>query len=221
VCCVFVVLAGCAATTEHAAPEAPLSETGHVEPAGPDAQASGAIYRATGIAAWYGRELHAKQTASGELFDMHGLSAVHRTLPLGSSIRVTNLENSKSIILRVIDRGPLVKNRLLDVSYGAALELGFADHGVARVSIETLEPVPAGGGAYTVQAAMFTEEENAATLKDRLAKKFELVFVVPLETNIVRFFCVRVGSYASERRAEQVAAKLTLEGLEPLVLKKD
>jgi cell division protein FtsN len=74
---------------------------------------------------------------------------------------------------------------------------------------------------YTVQAATFAEEENARMLKERLSQKFELVFIVPFETNSVRFYRVRVGSYSSEERAELVAAKLTLEGLEPIVLRKD
>jgi hypothetical protein len=72
-----------------------------------------------------------------------------------------------------------------------------------------------------VQAAVYTEEESAKILKYRLSKRFELVFIVPLETNITRFYCVRVGSYASEARAEQIADKLKIEGLEPIVLRKD
>jgi cell division septation protein DedD len=73
---------------------------------------------------------------------------------------------------------------------------------------------------YTVQAATFAEEESARQLKERLSKKFERVFIVPLETSVARFYRVRVGSYGSEERAEQVAGKLALEGLEPVVLRK-
>jgi rare lipoprotein A len=178
------------------------------------------VYRETGIASWYGKEFHGRKTASGEVFDMHGLSAAHRTLPLGTVVRVTNLENYKSVTVTISDRGPLVKNWVLDLSYGAARELGFVEQGTARVKIETLKAVSA-PARYTVQAATYTEEENARMLKERLSKKFEHVFIVPLETNRVRFYQVRIGSYSSEERAEIVAGKLTLEGLEPVVLRKD
>jgi rare lipoprotein A len=189
------------------------------QPLGP-VPTQGQIYRETGTAAWYGKEFHGKKTASGEVFDRAGLSAAHRTLPLGAMVRVTNLENNKSIKVKINDRGPFIKSRILDLSYGAAQELGFAAQGITQVKIETLDEVrdPA---PYTVQAAVYTEEENAKILKYRLSKRFELVFIVPLETNITRLYCVRVGSYASEVRAEQIADKLKIEGLEPIVLRKD
>jgi rare lipoprotein A len=172
------------------------------------------------MAAWYGKELHGKQTANGEVFDMYGLSAAHRTLPLGTVVHVTNLDNSKSITVRINDRGPFLKSRFLDLSYRAAKELGFVSQGTARVKIETVEAVrdPA---QYTVQAAVFTEEENARMLKERLNTRFGVVSIVPFETNIARFYRVQVGTFASEERAEQAARKLTLEGLEPVVVRKD
>ena len=179
-----------------------------------------ANYRETGMAAWYGRELHGKKTANGEVFDMYGLSAAHRTLPLGTVVSVTNLDNFKSITVRINDRGPFLKNRFLDLSYGAAKELGFVSQGTARVRIETVETArdPA---QYTVQAAVFTEEDNARLLKERLNTKFGAVSIVPFETNIARLYRVWVGAYASEDRAEQVAGRLMLEGLEPIVVRKD
>jgi rare lipoprotein A len=198
------------------APIAPAPAAAEPAPA----SVPGQIYRETGIAAWYGRELHGKKTASGETFDMNALSAAHRTLPFGTLLRVTNLDNFKSITVKVIDRGPFDRSRVLELSYGASRELGFVSQGTARVRIETSEPVrdPA---VYTVQAANFTEEENAKLLKERLSKKFEVVSIVTFETNLARFYRVRVGSYSSEERAEQVAGKLTLEGLEPVVMRKD
>jgi rare lipoprotein A len=177
-------------------------------------------YRETGIAAWYGKELHGQKTASGETFDMNALTAAHRTLPLGTIIRVTNLDNFKSIKVKINDRGPFVKSRILDLSLSAAKELGFAEQGIARVKLETLEPVNA-SALYTVQAATFAEEENARMLKERLNKKFKSVVIVPFETNLARFYRVNVGSYQSEERAEQVASKLALEGFEPIVVRKD
>jgi rare lipoprotein A len=153
-------------------------------------------------------------------FDQHGLSAAHRTLPFGTVVRVTNFDNLKSVTVTINDRGPFIKSRIIDLSYGAAKELGFAAQGVAVVKIETLAAVQ-GPARYTVQAATYTEAENAKTLKYRLSKKFEVVSITAFETNITRLYFVRVGSYASEERAEQIAAKLRFEGLEPVVLRKD
>ena len=178
------------------------------------------VYVEAGIASWSGKELHNTVTASGEVFDQEAVSAAHRTLPLGIMIRVTNLDNERSIKARIVGRGPFVKSRMLEVSYGAARELGFVAQGTARVSIETLDDVQ-DAGKYTVQAALYTEEESAKFLKRRLSRKFELVSISSFETNITRYFSVRVGAYASVERAEQIAAKLASEGFEPLVLRKD
>jgi rare lipoprotein A len=178
------------------------------------------IYRATGIASWYGRELHGKKSADNDIFDMYALSGAHRTLPLGTVLRVTNLDNSKTIKVRINDRGPFVKSRMLELSYGAAKELEFIAQGVARVQIETVDEVE-GPVQYAVQAAMYAEEENARILKHRISKKFTHVTTVVRETNNGRFYRVLVGSYVSEELAEQIAAKLKLEGLEPLVVRKD
>ncbi|RMF10309.1 MAG: septal ring lytic transglycosylase RlpA family protein [Candidatus Neomarinimicrobiota bacterium] len=93
----------------------------------------------TGISSYYGKDFHGKLTANGEVFDMYGLTAAHKTLPLNTVVRVTNLDNGKSVILRINDRGPYVKGRILDCSYGAAKKLGFVQQGTARVRIEVLE----------------------------------------------------------------------------------
>jgi rare lipoprotein A len=92
-----------------------------------------------GISSYYAEKFHGKLTANGEVYDMYGISAAHQTLPLNTIIRVTNLENRKSIILRINDRGPFVKNRILDCSYGAALKLGFVKKGTTKVKIEVIE----------------------------------------------------------------------------------
>jgi len=178
------------------------------------------VYRETGVASWYGRDFQGRTTASGEIFDMNGVSAAHRTLPLGTVLSVTNLDNFKSIKVRINDRGPFVKGRVLELSLGAAKELGFASQGTTRVKIESLEPVkdPA---VYTVQAAAFAEEENAKTLKARLQRKYETVYIITHESNVGKFYRVRVGAYASEEKAERIAGKLTLDGLEPVVVRKD
>jgi rare lipoprotein A len=151
---------------------------------------------------------------------MYGISAAHRILPFGTMIRVTNLDNAKSIKVRINDRGPLIKSRILELSYGGAKELGFVERGTARVVLETADVVR-GPAQYTVLAAVYTEEENAQTLKYRLSRKFETVTIAQLETNITTFYTVRVGVYASRERAEQIISRLRLEGLEPMVIRKD
>jgi rare lipoprotein A len=210
----FFLVPACAGTGTVHPPPSDISPAPSIIPA-PDV-----IYREIGTAAWYGKELHGKPAANGEILDMQGFTAAHRTLPLGTIIRVTNLDNFKSIKVRITDRGPFIRSRVLDLSYGAARELGFIAQGTARVKIDTLEPVHT-ASFYTVQAASFAEEDNARMLKERLTKKFEVVTIVPVEAGLVKIYSVRVGSYASEERAELVAGKLTLEGLEPLVMRKD
>lgn len=201
-----------------------VQPTPHVEPLISDRQSPppmpGEVYRETGMASWYGRDFHGRKTANGETYDMYGLSAAHRTLALGTVIRVTNLDSYKSITVRINDRGPFARNRILDLSYGAAKELGYVAQGTAKVKIETVEPVK-DAALFTVQAAAFVEEENARMLKERLQRKFETVYIVPFESNVGKFFRVRVGAYPTEEKAERIAGKLTLEGLEPIVVRKD
>lgn len=90
----------------------------------------------TGVASWYGRQFHGRKTASGESYDMNALTAAHRTLPLNCYIRVTNNNNGKSVVVKVNDRGPFHGNRVVDLSYGAAKQLGITSQGTAKVSIE-------------------------------------------------------------------------------------
>jgi rare lipoprotein A len=93
----------------------------------------------TGVSSFYAEDFHGKLTANGEVYDMYGVTAAHKTLPLGTVCRVTNLENDKSLILRINDRGPYVKGRILDCSYGAAKKLDFITQGTAKVKIEVME----------------------------------------------------------------------------------
>ena len=102
-------------------------------------------YRTEGIASWYGPDFHGKPTANGETFDMNGISAAHPTLPMPSYLRVTNLANGRSIIVRINDRGPYAKERVTDLSVGAAKALGFFDQGLARVRIEYVGRASLGG----------------------------------------------------------------------------
>ena len=107
-----------------------------------------------GRASWYGRLFQHHKTASGEPYDMHDFTAAHRTLPLGSWVKVTNLKNDKSVMVRINDRGPVLRSRILDLSYGAAMILGIGDQGIAKVRLDVIEtptvatnisPLAAGG----------------------------------------------------------------------------
>jgi rare lipoprotein A len=97
-------------------------------------------YIATGTASWYGTKFHGQNTANGEVYDLYGMSAAHKTLPLPSYVRVTNLDNNRTVILRVNDRGPFYSDRIIDLSYAAAKKLGYAEIGTARVKVEGIDP---------------------------------------------------------------------------------
>lgn len=103
--------------------------------------ADGRNYREIGTASWYGTKFHGQPTANGEKYDLYGMSAAHKTLPLPSYVRVTNLDNGKSVVLRVNDRGPFYSDRIIDLSFAAAKKLGFAETGTARVEVEGIDPV--------------------------------------------------------------------------------
>src|SRR6478735_1397519 len=102
-------------------------------------------YRAEGIASWYGRDFHGRLTANGEVYDMHSISAAHTTLPLPSYVRVTNLDNGRSIVVRVNDRGPYTRSRVIDLSIGTAKALDFYSRGLARVRVEYVGRAPIEG----------------------------------------------------------------------------
>ncbi|MGV6394605.1 septal ring lytic transglycosylase RlpA family protein [Pseudomonas caspiana] len=97
-------------------------------------------YVASGTASWYGTKFHGQNTANGEVYDLYGMSAAHKTLPLPSYVRVTNLDNNRTVILRVNDRGPFYSDRIIDLSYAAAKKLGYAEIGTARVKVEGIDP---------------------------------------------------------------------------------
>ncbi len=99
-------------------------------------------YDAVGIASWYGKRYHGRRTASGEIFDMNSATAAHPTLPFGTRVQVTNLENGRAVVLKINDRGPFVRRRIIDVSRRAAQVLGFMKRGTARVRVRLVQPAP-------------------------------------------------------------------------------
>lgn len=126
-------------------------------------------YSEVGMASWYGRDFHGRKTANGEIFNMNALSAAHKTLPLPSYVRVTNLSNARSVIVRVNNRGPFVDNRLVDLSYHTAELLGFADKGLAKVKVDYIGPAPLQGSDDTKLAMTLRTDGTPAQLKGNSA----------------------------------------------------
>jgi rare lipoprotein A len=118
-------------------------------------------YRAEGVASWYGRDFHGRLTANGEVYDMHSISAAHATLPLPSYVRVTNLDNGRSIIVRVNNRGPYHRNRVIDLSIGTAKALDFYSRGLAHVRVEYVGPAPLEGSDDTILMATLRDGSPA------------------------------------------------------------
>ena len=170
-----------------------------------------------GVASWYGGEFHGRSTSSGEVYDMYQLTCAHNTLPLGTIVMVTNLENGRSLELKVNDRGPFVKERIIDVSYAAAQMLGMWGKGTAPVKVEVvslaIEPVL----RFTLQVGSFTDETNAQKLAEQLRKSFENVYVATVETLTQKYHRVRVGQFETREAALVMAEKLSQMGFKVLV----
>jgi rare lipoprotein A len=170
-----------------------------------------------GVASWYGGEFHGRPTSSGEIYDMNQLTCAHNTLPLGTVVMVTNLENGRTLELKVNDRGPFVKERILDVSYAAAQMLGMWEKGTAPVKVEVLslaiEPVQ----RFTLQVGSFADETNAQKLAEQLRKSFENVYVTTMETLTQKYHRVRVGQFETRESALPIAEKLSQMGFKVLV----
>ncbi len=175
---------------------------------------SAAGYYATGMASWYGRKFHGRLTSSGEPFDMFKLTAAHRSLPIPTYVRVTNLDNGRQSVVRVNDRGPFHSDRIIDLSYAAAVKLGFADRGTARVRVEVLEQAP----RYVLQAGAFRELAAADQLKDHLVRLTgEPAFVVQVADD--RLYRVRLGPVVGRPEALRLQALIVeAEFAEPLIL---
>jgi rare lipoprotein A len=170
-----------------------------------------------GVASWYGGEFHGRPTSSGEVYDMYQLSCAHNTLPLGTVVMVTNLENGRSLELKVNDRGPFVKERILDVSYAAAQMLGMWEKGTALVKVEVIIPAIEPVQRFTLQVGSFVDENNAQRLAEQLRKSFENVYVATVETLTQKYHRVRVGQFETRESALPIAEKLSQMGFKVLV----
>lgn len=202
-------------------------------------------YQETGLASWYGDAFHGRPTATGEIFDMNAMTAAHKTLPLPGLVEVTNLANGRTVILRVNDRGPFVDGRIIDLSRGAASELGLLNQGVGEVRVRYLGPAPRGGGTgaeprayaearpqiqppqppqsspasrqgdFWVQAGAFADERGAHRTARRLG---ESATVQPVESDGRRLYRVVVGPWPDADAAEQARLAVAARGFPDALL---
>jgi len=167
----------------------------------------------TGLASWYGPEFHGKSTSSKEVYDMNDLTAAHNTLPLGTFVVVTNLTNGRSVAVRINDRGPFTKNRVIDLSYAAAKALDMIGPGTAPVRIEVLRDIspPASSLTFSVQVGAFISKENAVRLNRELEKNFAGVYITTFRTTQQIYYRVRIKA-KTRQAAEAIAGSLLEKG---------
>ena len=177
----------------------------------------------TGISSWYGKDFHGKKTSNGETYDMNAMTAAHKTLPLGVFIKVKNTDNGRETVVRVNDRGPFVKGRILDLSYAAAKKLGVDVAGTAPIRIEALgysgtsagkynAPESYDTGTYTVQIGSFKEYANAQRLSMDMRNIHGFSEVHMTLINSENFYRVYAGKYASLRAAEHAEKEFADHG---------
>jgi rare lipoprotein A len=183
-------------------------------------------YVEKGIASWYGDDFHGKATSSGEPYDMYAMTAAHKTLPLGTHVKVTSMRNSSSLIVRINDRGPFVSGRIIDLSYSAAQRLGMAEAGTAPVLVEAVqvatshkvdgatvweaEAVPDFRfGNFTIQIGAFQQVGNALRVREVMREDYDEVRIQPPSYyDRDRFYRVQVGRFNELAKAQKAADAL-------------
>jgi rare lipoprotein A len=175
---------------------------------GPSTTLSPIVQGEKGIASWYGHPYHGRPTASGEIYNMHDMTAAHRTLPFGTRVNVHDLENGREVTVRINDRGPFVEGRIIDLSYAAAQAVHMPS--IARVRLEILG-LGAGGtipGIFAVQVGAFKDRSNAERLKERIESQFGPVIIQDFDRGDGLFYRVRVGQESTEDTALSLAQGL-------------
>nr|WP_163329154.1 septal ring lytic transglycosylase RlpA family protein [Desulfurobacterium thermolithotrophum] len=171
-----------------------------------------------GIASWYGPGFHGRRTASGEIYNMYKLTAAHKTLPLGTYVKVINLENGRSVIVKINDRGPFVRGRIIDLSYAAAKKIKMLKKGTAKVKIIALGkrvdhkyiPVETTKGRFYIQVGAFRNKLNAYKFKNKIYKKFGIkAKVVKLDN----YYRVLAGPTYTYKKAKEFKRKLRNIGI--------
>jgi len=185
-------------------------------------------YKAKGLASWYGKQFHGRRTTSGERYDMFAMTAAHPTLPIPSYIQVTNLKNGKKVIVRINDRGPFHRGRILDLSYAAAHRLGFVGQGSARVQVERVWPTTETAAARSsvdvtlkseegpkyLQLGAFNQLSNAEALLKRMVDKLDASYDPKLGiVNQRGVYMVRLGPFDTSAAVRSVAESLNVENI--------
>ena len=176
-------------------------------------------FRQYGRASWYGTEFHGKKTANGEIYNMYAMTAAHKTLPFDTYVSVKNVENDKKVNVRINDRGPFARGRIIDLSYAAAKKLGIVGPGTAYVKIVALsrsirsdmsssntESYPTTNlyeGNFTVQIGAFGEKKNAERLRKELARTYENVYITSYFNGKDTVYRVKVGKYTNLAQANR------------------
>jgi rare lipoprotein A len=176
--------------------------------------ASSVGYVERGVASWYGPGFHKVRTSMGEIYDMYGMTAAHKSLPLPAYVRVTNLENGRSCVVRVNDRGPFVGNRIIDLSYTAAAKLDMLRNGTAMVEVRVLQPIDPAGNTNVTTAALVPQTVSldaapaAPPSPPAAAAPAPLIALAPVTSEPVRSLYVQAGAFADPANAERLADKL-------------
>jgi rare lipoprotein A len=170
-----------------------------------------------GVASWYGIDEHNNHAANGERFSKYAYTAAHKSLPMGTVVRVTNMENGRDVIVKINDRGPFVRGRIIDLSYTAAQSIGMVEKGTVQVKVEVISTPSTRGGSYfqplyTVQVASFADKGNALSLKRSLDGDYDDVRIESIEVSGGNYWRVRVGRYEDKQDADETASRLRTDG---------
>jgi rare lipoprotein A len=191
-------------------------------------------FRQRGTASWYGQEFHGRKTSNGEVYNMYGVSAAHKTLPFGTMVRVHNLRNGQQLDVRINDRGPFVKGRIIDLSFGAAQQLGVVGPGTAPVEIVALAapartvqqpggltrlvPVDLTSGNFTFQVGAFQDRNNAERLAAKLSRIYDHVHVASFDRGDGLYHRVRVGRATTLKEADAYEQALLRQGFDVFIV---
>lgn len=161
-----------------------------------------------GVASWYGHPYHGRRAASGEIYDMESMTAAHKTLPFGTWVRVKNLANDKTVDLRITDRGPFIKGRIIDLSRAGAEAIELIGPGVGKVRLEVINPPQDFAvGQYVVQVGVFGDRANAERLRSQMEKSFGRARLVERPASATQWR-VLVGNAMAEKEAEALASRI-------------
>lgn len=169
-----------------------------------------------GYASWYGGKFHGRKTASGETYDQDKMTAAHKTAPFGTLVRVTNLDNGKNTIVKINDRGPFVKGRIIDLSREAARRIGMLTTGTARVKLDYLTRAAVNEGRFMIQTGSYRDQENAQMQKRDILAKFPTLKTQIVDNN--GYFKVQVGPYPTHDKAHGDLRKIQKGNFDGIIL---